>query len=190
VPLPDRGLREDEVELGHVTGLFGFRGEVKVHLHNPGSDLLRSPRRVVLIAPDERRFGATVSTRPGAGLRILAKLVEVTDEADAAALKGYRLAITKAELPALEGEDEYYVWQLEGAEVRIDGERVGQVVRVHSVDAAPEPHDLLEVQVEVPGAEAEVVRSPAFVPVVRAFVVRIDAAARVVHLAPGALDEP
>jgi 16S rRNA processing protein RimM len=176
VPLGDRGLRDDEVELGHVTGVFGFRGEVKVYLHNPESELLKEPRQLVLIAPDDRRFGATVTTRPGAGQRILAKIAEVADEAGASALKGYRLAFPKADLPDLEGDDEYYVWQLEGAEVRIDGEGVGRVVRVQQAG----PHDVLEI--DTGGGVS-------FVPVVQAFVVRIEAEARVVHLAPGALDE-
>ena len=54
-PLPGRGLAVDELELGSLMGAFGVRGEVRVWLHHPESDLLATPREVVLVAPDGSR---------------------------------------------------------------------------------------------------------------------------------------
>ncbi|MEZ4235997.1 MAG: ribosome maturation factor RimM [Myxococcota bacterium] len=180
--LPELGVLPDEVELGHVTGVFGFRGEVKVYLHNPASTLLAEPTPIVLVAPDERRFAATASTRPGAGQRILARFAEVGDEAGATALKGWRLVIARSALPPLEDDDEYYVWQLEGARIRIDGADVGRVVGVQDSG----PHDVLEILVDEGVREGD---RTAFVPVLKEFVVGMDLDAQVIELAPGALDE-
>ena len=50
--LSGRGLSEDEVELGRIVGVFGVRGEVRVHLHNrEGSVLLDDPWDVILVPP-------------------------------------------------------------------------------------------------------------------------------------------
>ena len=176
-PLAGQGLRDDEVELGSVVGVFGFRGEVRVHLHNPTSDLLAKAKKIVLIAPDGARYEATASTRPGAGQRILGKIAEVTTEEGARALRDYRLAVDKAALPTLE-DDEYYVWQLQGAEVQIDGVPVGTVRAVQQTG----PHDVLEID---RGSG-----DPAFVPVLHEFVERVDVEGSVIHLTAGSLDEP
>ncbi|MEQ1503964.1 MAG: ribosome maturation factor RimM [Myxococcota bacterium] len=179
---PGNGTGDDEIELGSVTGVFGFRGEVRLHLHNPESDWLRKPRRVTLVAPDGARTGATLSARPGAGSRIIGRLAHVADEAAATALRGHRIVVAKRDLPALEA-DEFYVWQLEGATVEIDGQVVGTVVGVQTAG----PNDVLEVQ-PAPGPGGE--RSDVvFVLLLREFVREVDPVAKIVRLAPGALDE-
>lgn len=166
----------DEIELGEVVGTFSFRGELRLHLHNPSSDLLREAKRVVLLSPSGERVETTLSTRPGAGGRVLGRVAGVTDEAGADALRGYRILIAKAALPPL-GDDEFYVWQLVGCAVRIAEAVVGEVSGVQ--DAGPS--QILEVAVPE-GA-------PRFVPIRREFVLRIDTAGREIELAPGALDE-
>jgi 16S rRNA processing protein RimM len=166
----------ESVELGRVIGVFGFRGELRVHLHNPGSDFLREPRTVVLVAPDGARRAARLQVRPGSGQRILGKVDGVDDEAGARALDGHRITVATADLPALP-DGEYYVWQLEGAEVRIDGVAVGRVGEVQPAG----PHDVLRV--DLPDGE------PRFVPLLAEFVARVDAEHAVVELVPGALEE-
>lgn len=175
-PLPGRGPRDDEIELGSVVGVFGVRGEVRLHLHNPSSDLLARPRPVVLVAPDGARFEAVVSARPGAGKRILGRLERLDDREVAASLQGWRVFLDKRALPPLE-DGEYYLWQLEGAEARIDGRTVGRIEAVH----ASGPVEVFEIRTEA----GEV----AFVPSLAEFVLGVDPVAGVVVLAPGALDE-
>jgi len=176
-PRSDAGATSaDEVELGYVSGVFGVRGEVRLHLHNPGSDLLRAPRAVVLVGPDATRRSVELSARPGAGRRILGRIAGVEDRDAAEALIGWRVRIPKDALPAA-APGEYYVWQLEGAAVLVGEERRGTVARIHRAG----PVDVLEVAT---GGE------PAFVPMIAANVAGIDVEARVIRLVAGALDEP
>ena len=45
----------EEVPLGHVVGIFGVTGEVRLHLYNRESDLLRVSRLVSLTSPQGER---------------------------------------------------------------------------------------------------------------------------------------
>src|SRR5690606_21955366 len=103
--------------------------------------LLREPRSVILEGPGGARRRATVSVRPGAGKRILARLEGVADREAAAALTGTKVLIPVAELPP-EEEGEIYVHRLLGAEVRIGDRVVGELVEVH--DRGPTP--ILEIR--------------------------------------------
>ncbi|MEQ1567753.1 MAG: ribosome maturation factor RimM [Myxococcota bacterium] len=166
-----------EVELGFVTGVFGFRGEVRLFLHNPESTWLRSPRRVGLVAPSGARTQVELSARPGAGNRIIGRVVGVDTEEGATALRDHRVVVAKSALPALD-EGEVYVWQLEGAEVRCADVRLGQVVGVQQAG----PNDLLEVALDRGDTE--------LVPMLSEFVTRIDrppGAPVVIHLTPDAI---
>lgn len=179
--LPGRGFSDEELELGRVVGVFGVRGEVRVHLHNPDSDLLARGRTVVLVDPQGRRHAARLKTRAGAGKRVLGRLDGLTDRDRAAAMKGWRFGIAKSALPALD-DDAFYVWQLVGADVH-EGEAdtpdppvVGTLVDVQETAA----HDVLVV--EARDGELH------FVPCVHAWVVDLDVAGGRLVLRPGALD--
>jgi 16S rRNA processing protein RimM len=169
------GPLDHEIELGFVSGVFGFRGEVRLHLHNPDSDLLRQPREVVLVAPDGVRRPARMSARPGAGRRILGRIDGVRDEHEAGALKDHRVVMARDALPAT-GAGEFYVADLVGAAVEA-GERRGTVTDIHHAG----PVDILEVDVGT--------REPVFVPLLDGVVLAVDLDARVVRLAADALDE-
>lgn len=171
---PSSAVVPDEIELGTVVGVFGFRGEVKLHLHNPDSDLLSEPKLVVLIAPDGRRFEAELSARPGAGQRILGRIEGVTDEAAARALRDYRIVISASALPALP-EGEYYLWQLVGSEVFAEGQRVGRLVEVQS----PGPVDVFVVERDD--------GTPILLLSLAENIASIDPVARRIELHPGAL---
>lgn len=180
-PLPGRGFSEEELELGHVVGVFGVRGEVRVHLHNPGSDLLARGSEVVLVDPGGRRHRARLRTRDGAGKRVLGRLDGVGDRDRAAALKGWRFGVSKDALPALD-EGAFYVWQLVGADVH-EGEAdapdlpvVGTLVDVQETAA----HDVLVVE----ASDGEL----HFVPCVHEWVVLLDVEDGRLVLRPGALD--
>lgn len=165
----------EELEVGYIQGAFGVRGEVKLFLHNHESDLFDSARDVVLVDPKGGRWAAKLGSRSGAGKRILGQLVGLTDRDVANALRDWRILVDTATLPELD-DDEFYMWQLEGAEVRVDGVRRGTLTSVQTTDGG----DIFVIDAE--GTEV-------FVPCVKAWVVSIDAQAGVVELAPGALED-
>jgi 16S rRNA processing protein RimM len=102
---------DDDVLLGEVIGVFGFRGELRLMLHHREGDTLRAPRAVDLVAADGTRRRVQLSARPGAGKRILGKVVGVDTEDGARALVGLEIRIPRAELPATQA-NEWYVRDL------------------------------------------------------------------------------
>lgn len=142
-------MAEDEVELGHVSGVFSFKGEVRLFLHNRDSVLLDGPIAVTLVRPDGARFRAMVSARPGAGGRVLGRVQGVQTETGAHALVDWTIAVPLSALPATD-EDEFYVAQLEGARVVCGARELGHVVTVHETEGL----DILEVDT---GTDAEFV---------------------------------
>lgn len=130
LPAADDGLREDEIELGSVAGVFGVQGEVRLHLHNRESNLLADGADVVLIDDRNARFAARLRTRSGAGGRVLGRFDGLSNRELAATMKNVRIAVSRASLPELD-DDEYYVEDLIGMEVRCGDERLGRVTAVH-----------------------------------------------------------
>jgi len=173
--LAGRHQQAGEIELGSISGVFGVAGEVRLFLHNRESDLFRRAREVVLIAPEGQRYQAKLHVRTGAGKRLLGRFEGLSDRELAERLLSWRIVIAGERLPSLP-PDEFYLWQIEGADAFIDGERVGRVVRVHSTLGV----DVLELDV---GGEVS------FVPCLKELVLTIDAARRRVDLAPEALGE-
>ena len=165
----------DDLELGYVSGVFGVRGEVKIFLHNPDTTLLDEPRVVRLVGPEGSRE-AVLSTRSGAGKRILGAVEGVTTPEAARQLMELRIVVTKSALPDLD-DGEFYDWQIEGARVTIAGEVRGRIVRIHH----PGQVDVFEIDI---GG-----REPLFVPAIADFVLDVDVTACAVTLHPRALDE-
>jgi 16S rRNA processing protein RimM len=79
--------------------VFGFRGEVRLLLHNREGGTLGAPRRVNLLLPDGSRSTVTMSARAGAGKRVIGRVEGVTTEAAAEALVGAHVWVARAELP-------------------------------------------------------------------------------------------
>ncbi|MBM4367885.1 MAG: 16S rRNA processing protein RimM [Deltaproteobacteria bacterium] len=104
------------IELGSVVGIFGVRGEVRLHLHNREDSVLDEPREVILRGPDEQERVATVSARPGAGKRIIGRVAGVGNPDEAAALVGWTVHIDRDALPPT-AEGEFYVADLLGLPV-------------------------------------------------------------------------
>jgi 16S rRNA processing protein RimM len=119
-----------EIELAQVLAVFGVRGELKLHLHHPESPLWAGPVDVVAAWPDGTRRPVRVQVRRGAGRRWLGRIDGLDDRDEARVWVGARLLVAADALPAPE-PDELYVFQVEGAPVEVDGERVGTVVQVH-----------------------------------------------------------
>ncbi len=163
----------DRIELGSVVGVFGVRGEVRLHLHNREDSVLKAPRRVVLVSPEGEERVATVSIRPGAGKRIIGQVDGIATPEDAAALMGFRVFIDRDQLPPLP-DGEFYVADLVGMPLEDeDGTVLGTLSEVISGD-----RDVWVIATDgedaflLPGAET---------------VLRIDAEAGVIVVARGAL---
>ena len=106
------------VLLGEVIGVFGIRGELRLLLYHREGTTLAEPRVVELVTPSGRR-SVRLSTRSGAGKRVLGRIEGVDTPEAAAALVGARIEVERSSLaPAAPGE--FYVYDLVGLEV-IDG---------------------------------------------------------------------
>lgn len=104
------------VELAEITRSHGIRGEVRVKLFNPDSDVLLQLREVRLRMTDGTERDVPVeSVRPVDG-GLLLKLRPVSDRDRADELRGVRLMAKRTDFPALD-DGEFYVCDVIGANV-------------------------------------------------------------------------
>ena len=82
-----------------------------------------------------------LSLRPQ-GEMLIARIEGCKDRNQAELLNGRELFIDRSELPELEDEDEFYLAELTGLEVRENGAAVGKVQAVHDFGAG----ELLEIR--------------------------------------------
>ena len=118
------------IELGVVARPHGVTGEVRVHLFNPDSTLLRELEEVFLLGEEgeEPALVDIVSTRQGSKV-LLMRFAGVASLEDVDALRGYKLCVPRDVLPELE-EGEYYHADLIGLEAFEGSESVGPVIEV------------------------------------------------------------
>jgi 16S rRNA processing protein RimM len=120
---------EPLVPLGVVIGAHGVRGELRVKLHNPGSEVLDRRKSIVL------RDGATATEHRVTARRRHQDLVLLTiegcEDRDAAiALRGREVCIPRSQLPQL-APGEHYLIDLVGLRAqRPDGQSIGNVESV------------------------------------------------------------
>jgi 16S rRNA processing protein RimM len=160
-PRKKSSARPDEVSLGWIVGVFGTSGEVRLHMHNRESDLLREGRSLVLVDAEGQRSQAHIRSRSGAGGRVLGTIDGVADREGARAAMGREMILAKVDLPETEA-DVYYHYQLVGLSVRLEG---GDVVGVLTEVQDAGPVDLWIVQ----GEEGEY-----FVPALATLIVQVD----------------
>ena len=170
----------DFVELGYVSGIFGVRGEVRLFLHHPESSLLRQWTRVVLLpTATGESITADLKARPGAGKRIIGTFKGHSRRDQAEAIQNWRVVIRAADLPELRDASEFYVRDVLGAHVVVEGAEhvpVGCVTAVHPTADA----DVLEVRL----VDAE---EPVFVSCRKEMVKDLDVVGRRVVVSPEAL---
>lgn len=145
-----------------------MRGELRAILYNPASDILERLDTVFIVPAGRDPAGAA---RPAviAGIRrgphtALLTLEGVADRDTAAELKGSRLLVPRAALPPA-ADDEFYVDDLIGLEVRSGDARLGAIsgsreqggIEVVAVALDPPPDGSLE-EIEIPLVERFVVR--------------------------------
>ena len=130
------------IVIGEVVKPHGIRGELCVDNH-ADSPLLYAPgRELTLRTPAGRdRIVRVAGARPHQG-RMLFTLEGVADRDAAEALRGVRLYVPRAALPATR-EDEYYHADLIGLPVETrEGAPLGSVLAVHNFGAG----DILELR--------------------------------------------
>jgi len=118
------------VELGVVARPHGVTGEIRVHVFNPESTLLRELGEVFLIGEEgeEPALVEVVSSRQSPKA-LLMRLAGVSSVEDAESLRGYTLCVPRQALPELE-EGEYYQADLIGLEAFEGSKSIGKVVDV------------------------------------------------------------
>ena len=142
--MPKRAPRNSSVvELGYVSGIFGTRGEVRLFLHNLDAEWVGGQREVELRLEDGSCRRVMLAARRGTGKRVLGRIDGVTDPDQARLLVGARIEVDAAELPVLD-EDEFYLRDLLGAKVTLDGEVIGTVKLVHQTG----PIDIFELTID------------------------------------------
>jgi 16S rRNA processing protein RimM len=115
------------VELAAVIRSHGLRGELVLKPFNPDSTLLTEVERVLFKARDGTvRELELLSARPH-GEHLLASVRGVESRAQADALRGNLVCVTRAQLPPL-AEGEYYLMDLVGLRVFTrEGHEAGHV---------------------------------------------------------------
>ncbi|MCC6831357.1 MAG: 16S rRNA processing protein RimM [Thermoleophilia bacterium] len=151
------------VVIGEILRAHGVRGAMRVRPTGATLEDLR-PGEAVTLVPREgaARPATVVSVSPGPILTL-----DGVDDRDAAdALRGARVEVPEARLPAPTAADEFYVRDLVGCEVLLDGAPIGTVGEVHTRPA----NDVLEVRRD--GAD------PVLLPFTHDAVREVDLAAR------------
>ncbi|HXP29844.1 MAG TPA: ribosome maturation factor RimM [Stellaceae bacterium] len=169
-------MPERRVCLGVITGAHGVKGMVRV------KSFTADPQAIASYGPLEDEAGQRRFTLELTGAVkgvLLARLAGITDRDAADSLKGTRLYLARAALPA-PGDEEYYHTDLIGLAVLLsDGSTLGRVRAIHDYGAGD--------SIEVATAERGVV----IVPFTRAAVPVVDlAGGRIIVEPPAGLLEP
>ncbi len=157
------------LKIGAVTRPHGVRGELKVRIFNEDSDALGEVSHVILESPKGQAARYEIRSVRGSAKGPIVDLAGVEGRDAADGLRGYTIWVERSALPRLE-EGEYYLIDLVGCEVLLDGASYGTVV-----DVRPDPSvDPMVLRLEN-GKKAEV-------PIVDAWVGEVDIDARTVVL--------
>jgi 16S rRNA processing protein RimM len=166
------------LKLGHITGLHGLAGAVRLKLDNPESSALATIDRVYIAAGDDTPCVYQIrEARPLNHSAVRLALEGVTDPSAAEALKGAAVLIEVASLPPAEA-DEFYYYEAIGCIVRTtDGRALGTIEEVFATGA----NDVWVVRDGV---------TEVLVPVIADVVKSMDFAGRsvVIEAVPGLLD--
>ena len=125
-------FRSDDVRLGTVMTPFGLRGEFRVFLYNPESELLNGPTDVVLVGEDGSRQALQLTLSPGTGRRIIGSSPGLRHVDQAAVLHGMEIVLPQDRLPP-PAPGEYYHSDLIGLPVFTrSGQDLGHLAEIYS----------------------------------------------------------
>jgi 16S rRNA processing protein RimM len=121
--------KERWVPLAEIARPHGVRGEVRLRLFNKSSDVLLEQDEVLVRLPDGEEHEVSVDRARRADDAILMKLYSVDDRDRAAELRGAHVCVRRSDFPAL-AAGEFYAVDVVGAEARLEGGRLGEVVEL------------------------------------------------------------
>ncbi|GAB5389712.1 MAG: ribosome maturation factor RimM [Alphaproteobacteria bacterium] len=133
------GQAGNRVVVGIITGAHGVRGLVRVksYTHDPADLTSYGP----LTDKSGQRVFALTLKGPHKG-QFLAELEGSNSREDADALRGQKLHLDEALLPAPEDEDDFYIKDLIGLDLKSeDGKVIGRIKAMHDFGAG----DVMEV---------------------------------------------
>ena len=128
------GLKvKNKILLGHIHGLFGVNGWVKVFSHTRPRHQILSYQKWFLGEDFEQEFIVTSGRSHNEG--IIAKIEGVDDRDQAILLLEKKIWINEKELPDL-SPNEFYWYQLIGLQVFDTGnKRIGEIIRLFETGA-------------------------------------------------------
>lgn len=121
-----RLLDESWIPLAEIARPHGVRGEVRLKLYNKDSDTLLVQDEVLVRLPDGAEHEVSVDGARRADDAILMKLHSVDDRDRADDLRGAMICVRRRDFPPPE-DGEFYAVDVVGAEVRLDGARIGTI---------------------------------------------------------------
>lgn len=161
--------------VGVVTGVHGLKGLVRI---KPFTDTPESVAAYGAVETEDgsRRLELEVANRAGKG-QIAVRIAGITDRDAAETLKGQRLYVPRARLPAPEPDEFYYADLVGLAAQRATGESVGKIRAVYDFGAG----EVLEI--------VDAVGALHMVPFTRDAVPEIDIAAGCVIVGDSYIDD-
>jgi 16S rRNA processing protein RimM len=121
----------DWVPLAEVARPHGVKGELRLRLFNKASDVLLEQEEVLVRMSDGPEHEVSVERARRADDAVLMKLYSIDDRDRADDLRGALVCVRRRDFPPLE-PGEFYAIDVVGAEARLEGSRLGEVVEIMS----------------------------------------------------------
>ncbi len=142
-PISTSGVPGDLVELGRIVSAYGVRGWVKIQPFSPEADVLRTAKQWWLARPvpvsdqgvsSSQPYSVEVTRVRAQGSDLVAEFGGMNDRAQAEALKGYVINVSRALFPAADDDEVYWVdligCQVFGVDEQGGQSLIGDVVEV------------------------------------------------------------
>ena len=171
VPVPP-----DLIQVGHVSGVYGIRGGIRVTPYSTDADALLNVKTWWIDKPALRPVQVRGAKYHSGD--VTATLAGLSDREAAEALKGATVQVSRAEFPALP-EDEYYWTDLIGLNVvNLQGEALGTGADMMHNGA----QSILRIAPAADPAAPDAKQDERLVPFVDQFVRTVDLQARLITL--------
>lgn len=122
----------DLVCIGKIVKSHGVRGAIKIESYTEDPLSLTSYKPLFLSSEKQEIQPSLVSSN---GNFLVCKLKNIDSRNDADLLRGKKIYTTRQSLPLIEDDDDYYVEDLIGLDIKQDGELIGVVEDVHDYGA-------------------------------------------------------
>ncbi|MFP6558425.1 ribosome maturation factor RimM [Paraburkholderia sp. B3] len=173
LPATESSFPADAVEVGAVIDAYGLKGWVKVAPHAQGGSALLAAKRWWLVKGRERQSAVRIAAKVH-GDSVVGQLAGVADRDAALLLRGSRIYVSRAEFPAPQA-DEYYWVDLMGLDVVNEaGVELGKVADLIDNGA----HSVLRTEYPSTGKDGKPATGERLIPFVGVYVKSVDLAAK------------